>query len=239
MNTDLKAQFDSFELFGDEKLMRGFIRVCRLDLMASDRVLNSPQYGFAKPFDQRYGKLMVKTASHLLGVLGEVIFGVAQIREISVLLAGVEGDGEELDGRRLICNLASEASSKLSLLMEQPLSFEARLYEFPSPEIAKVYFVWRQQVNEQFTLDRYFKFALLASGTEPERIAEMTSNFDAAEKKEILSQNEIKYDQIPLWQKRGVGLYWRAGVDDAEPSLMVDTGLPTNGSYEKYLGQFL
>jgi tRNA(His) 5'-end guanylyltransferase len=240
MSEDLNEQFAAFELFGDEKLMRGFIRVARLCLVDPEKVLGSEELGFAQPFDPELGKMMVKTASHLLGVIGEVVFGVASCREISVLLAGIEEEGNLADGRQLVCQLSAAASSKLTLLMDQPQSFETHLYEFPSADIARTYFYWRQKANDAFALDRYVGYALLSDGKGAEQVHELLSGFAPEEKVEILEQHDMAFESVPSWQRYGVGLYWQAGVDDAEPSLMLDTNLPADkAAFDEYLSQFL
>jgi len=219
--------------------MKGFIRVARLNLSSSEKILNSPDYGFSQPFDPQFGKMMVKTGAHLLGSFGEVVFGVSHSGEISILLAGVEEEGKGPDGRELLCKLSSEAAGKLTLLLGEPVSFNGTLYEFPAPEVAKKYFVWRQEDNRAYTLNRYFKFALLSSGTDLTRIPEMLRDFGDEEKVEILKQQEVDFEEVPWWQTRGVGLYWQAGLDDSEPSLMVEMSLPAQAEFENYMSRFL
>ena len=77
MGDNFHQQFTAFELFGEEKLMRGFLRVARLGLSQADSLQATPAYGFNQPVDTRFGKMMVKTGSHLLGALGEILYGVA------------------------------------------------------------------------------------------------------------------------------------------------------------------
>jgi tRNA(His) 5'-end guanylyltransferase len=239
MGDNLHQYFGAFELFGEESLIRGFLRVARLALIRADHVQDTPAYGFSQPFDARFGKMMVKTGSHLLGALGEILFGVASCREISVLLAGAEAEDSDGDGRQLLSQLGGEASGKMTLLLGEVIAFESCLYEFPSPELVREYFLWRQQHNEAYVLDRYFRYALLKGGTEPERIPELIEGYDPEEKLEVLVKNDIDYAKVPPWQRRGVGLYWQAGVDDQEPTLVVDTQLPEGNSYETYLKRFL
>lgn len=239
MSQGLQHLFESFELFDDEKLMKGFIRVARLKLGDSERLLNSPDYGFEQPFDTRFGKIMVKTGSHLLGVFGEVVFGLVHGTEILVLLAGVEDAGNPADGRDLICRFSSEASGKMTLSLGEPVTFQVKLYEFPAPEVAKKFFIWRQEANRAYALDRYFKFALLANGTDLVKIPQMLEEFKEAEKIEVLKEQEVFFAKVPEWQTKGVGLYWQAGLDDSEPSLMVELAVPFKEDFDKYLGRFI
>lgn len=239
MGDGLLSHFGAFELFGEENLIRGFLRVARLALVRADLVQDTPTYGFTQPFDPRFGKMMVKTGSHLLGALGEILFGVANCHEISVLLAGVDTEDSDGDGRQLMSQLAGEASGKITLLLGEVTAFESRLYEFPSPELVREYFLWRQLHNEAYVLDRYFRYALLKGGAEPEVVPELIQGYSPEEKLEVLKKNDIDFKKVPTWQRRGVGLFWQAGVGDEEPTLVVDTQLPAGDSYDAYLKRFL
>ncbi len=239
MTKEIRHLFESFELFEDEKLMKGFIRVATLTLDRADKILNSPDYGFDQPFDARFGKMMVKTGAHLLGAFGEVVYGFIHGEEIDVLLASVEESGPPPDGREIICRFSSESSGKMTLMLGEPVSFGVKLYEFPAPDVVKKFFVWRQKTKKSEALDRYVKVALLANGTDLERISEKIQNLGDHEKIEVLRQQDISFSEVPGWQTRGVGLYWQAGVDDSEPSLMVELKLPAENDFDKYLGRFL
>lgn len=238
MGDDIQQFFQAFELFNEEKLIKGFLRVGRLTLVNAEKVLNSSS-GFTQPIDVRFGKVMVKTGSHLLGLMGEILFGVADLKEISLLLMGPDTDETDGQGHRLVNQLSAEASGKMALLLGNVLPFHAHLYEFPSPELVREYFHWRQLHLDIYMLDRYFRHALLASGRDSEQVLQMAQSLQPEEKKEILKQHEIDYDSVPAWQRRGVGLYWKAGVGEEEPTLVVDTQLPSGEAYDEYLKRFL
>ncbi len=238
MTTDLNQDFEAFELFARERLMRGFLRVGRLVLLDADQIRTGKQFGFEQPFDVRFGKMMVKAMAHLLGVFGSVLFGVADNFEISVVLAGDDPDeSESLLARELMSRLAGEASSKLATMLGCPVVFQSRLYEFPSAELVRRYFVWRRDDNQMQVLDRYVEYVLAGAGSEGEQISELLSSFGREEKLEILTQNELVFSDVPGWQRNGVAAFWQAGVDDSAPSLLVDTDLPDGDGFVEYLSQ--
>jgi tRNA(His) 5'-end guanylyltransferase len=235
---ELLEHFRAFELLDDDMPMRGFKRVVRCGVRDWSKLYEHAALGFVKPFDVRFAKALVKTLSHLVGSDADMAFGYAEHGEFSLLLGDTE-NASNGSGRVLLSSVASNAGGKLSLLLGDLALFDVRLYQFPSPELARIYFQWRQQCQEQLSLDRYVWHALATgSGDEAhaQNIVETLANQD---KREILEQHEIVFEKIPLWQRRGAGVYWQAGIDDEDPSLMVDTTLPDGKDYVEYLKKFL
>ena len=76
-------------------------------------------------------------------------------------------------------------------------------------------------------------------------------NKSVAEKNEFLFQNGINFNDLPNWQKRGVGLYWeeveKAGVNpltQEETStrrrrIKVDLDLPMKEEYGQFIANLL
>ncbi|HJZ88014.1 MAG TPA: tRNA(His) guanylyltransferase Thg1 family protein [Polyangia bacterium] len=232
---------EHFEVLADRELMAGFPTVARLQVRDLEVLLAAPENGFAQPFDVRFGKMMVKTASHLLAAGTGVIYGFAEPGEISVLIAPAPEEEEARDARELLIRLVSEASAKLSLLLGGIAAFEGRLYELPNPQLALEYFRWRQEQARLRTLDRYCGY-ILAKGRAPgadtlQVLADMAED----EKVEIMRNSEIDFEGLPNWQRRGAGIYVRRpnGAAPGEgPRLVVDPNLPLAEAYTEYLKRF-
>ncbi len=238
MSNEVQDHFRAFELFSEEHLMRGFLRVGRLELADAEEIMKSREFGFAQPFDVQFGKMMVKAMAHILGVFDSVLFGLAHSYEFSVVLTGQEAENEDSAlARDLGARLGGEASGKLATLLGCPVSFETRLYEFPSAELVRRYFEWRRAVNRIRVLDRYVEYVLVGSGSNEERISEIVTTFGTEEKLEILGQNDVHFASVPGWQRFGVAAYWQAGVDESAPRLLVDTELPEDEDFHHYLAQ--
>lgn len=230
--------FRAFELLDDDTSMRGFKRVVRCGVRNWSKLYEHAALGFDKPFDVRFAKAMVKTLSHLVGSDPDVVFGYAEHGEFSLLLGGVD-DAGAVSGRGLLSRVASNAGGKLSLLLGDLALFDVRLYQFPSPELARIYFQWRQSTQGQLTLDRHVWHAL-ATGSGDESHAQIIVETLANEEKyEILGQRELTFENLPIWQRRGAGVYWQAGSNGEDPSLTVDTTLPDGDDYGEYLKKFL
>lgn len=237
MKDPLLEHFQSFALLDDDSPMRGFRRVARCVLPGWPALVDHPGFGFEKPFDARFGKAMVKAVSHVVGADPGVAYGYVEHGEFSILL-GSAGDDGQGDGRALLCQLASQAAGRLSLLLGDLAPFDVHLFQFPSPELARAYFVWRQASNRTVLIDRYVRHLLSKDRDESEALAIMEDLGDE-EKQEILTQNQVALETLPPWQVRGTGVYWQVGLEDDGATLMIDTLLPAGKEYGEYLRTFL
>ena len=235
---DLSEHFRAFELLEDDAPMRGFSRVVRCALRDWKKLYDHPGFGFSKPFDVRFAKALVKTLTHLVGTDKEVLFGYAEHAEFSLLLTSNEETDSDDAGRGLLCRIASKSAAKLSLLLGDLALFDVRLYQFPSPELVRSFFLWRQRAQWRTSLDRYVWHALIEDGDE-EKAKMITSDFGDEEKLEILAQHDMKFEDVPIWQRRGAGIYWQPSGNGKDPTLLVDTTLPEGPAFGEYLTVFL
>ncbi|MFH2005184.1 MAG: tRNA(His) guanylyltransferase Thg1 family protein [bacterium] len=235
---DLIEHFRAFELLDDDAPMRGFVRVIRCGIRDWQRLYEHPALGFDKPFDVRFAKAVVKTLGHLVGTDAEILFGYAEHGEFSLLL-NADVDGSNHGGRWLVSRIASNSAAKLSLLLGDLALFDVHLYQFPSPELARIYFQWRQQCQERLSLDRWVFHALHTKTGDEQTAQTIVADLGTEEKLEILVQHEMQFDEVPVWQRRGAGVYWQNRESEADKSLLVDTTLPTGDAYSEYLKMFL
>ena len=225
---DMGEQIKPFEVFPAQELSEGKPIVARLIGRRFDEVLDGT---FEKPFDMRFAKMMVKTLSHLCATLG-ASYGYAERTEVS--LYAVSHGGE---ARRLLSRIAGEASAKLSLLMGQVATFEARLYEFDSVEAATEYFRWRMDETQSLAIDRWCTHILTANGADPNAVAQILEGLGNEEKIELLKQNSVEFERFPDWQRRGTGVY--VADDKGGARLVVDLHLPDTDAYLGYLQRFV
>lgn len=238
MSESLRDHFAAFELLDDDEPMRGFVRVATCALRDWDRLYDHRAFGFAKPFDPRFAKAMVKTVSYLVATDESIRYGYAEHGEMSLLLGPAEEAPHETS-RRLMCRLASAAAGRLSLLLGDLALFDCHIYQFPSPELANSFFLWRQQCQRTISLNRNVLHVLTSDGQDPLSVRGVVSELGDEEKLEILGQHGISFDDLPLWQRRGAGCFWQNGEGDGVPTLTVDTTLPVGEQYTHYIARFL
>jgi tRNA(His) 5'-end guanylyltransferase len=225
----------AFEVFPDRELKVGHPIVARLVGRRFDQLLEQGPYD--RPYDARFGKAMVKTLSYVAATLG-ASFGFAERADLSLYAIANGGDA-----RRLLSRIAGEASGKLSLLLGEVATFEARLYEFPSHDQALEYFRWRQEEASAVSIDRYCTHVLAQSGADATAVPRILDGLGADEKVELLRQNALDYAQVPSWQRRGAAVRITP-VENGHGGnglgrLIVDLNLPEEDGWYDYLRQAL
>jgi len=229
-------KLSAFEVFPDRELKVGHPIVARLVGRKFDSLLESGHYD--KPYDARFGKAMVKTLSYVAATLG-ASFGFAERTEMSLFALANGGDA-----RRLLSRIAGEASGKLSLLLGEVATFEARLYEFPSHETAQEYFRWRQEEAHVVSIDRYCTHVLSQSGADATAVPRILDGLGPDEKVELLRQNALDFGSVPTWQRNGAcvriqPVNGEAANGHASGRLIVDLNLPNEDAWVEYLRQAL
>ncbi|HEY3353655.1 MAG TPA: tRNA(His) guanylyltransferase Thg1 family protein [Polyangia bacterium] len=224
-----------FEAPSDHLLGTGSWPLCRLRGHDLETLLASSQHEFKQPFDPRFGKMMVKAASHVLSLPDiDGLYGFAEHGEVSLLVRRCTA---ERSARELLVRVVAEASAKLSVLLGAVATYDAVVYEFPNPQLVENYYRWRQHEAVAQALDGYCTHVLTRSGGEADGMLKILDGLGVDEKLEILRQNEIDYAELPLWQRRGTGIIVRANGEGADgvARLMVDTNLPEEEAYAAYL----
>jgi tRNA(His) guanylyltransferase len=215
---DLDQKMRVFETAHDLCVLPGLYMVARLDGRSFTR-LTKDVHNFEAPFDVRFRDLMAETTEHLMGACGfSMVYGYTESDEIS-LLFGLEENGFGRKLRKLISILAGEASAKFSLLLGDMACFDARISQLPSVDLVVDYFRWRNEDAHRNALNAHCYWLLRK---QDKGIAEATAalkGMSVAHKNELLFQHGVNFNDLPQWQKRGVGLYWEEYDRPAENPL--------------------
>jgi tRNA(His) guanylyltransferase len=230
MNTTLLDRLKGFQIPPTTPFAKGQFVVARLQGVDFEGLLASPDFSFTRPFDAQFGKMMVRTAGHLLG--GEACgrFGFTEHFEVSLLLDPRTLADQWADASDLQSFLVAIASSKMSLQLEDEALFTCKLYSFAKPDLVVAYFMWRRQEAALQALDLYCKYLLGKEGQTPAHVATILEGLGPLEKEEILLQNRIEYAQLPAWQRWGSGVYL-----SPEGKVTVETNLPQDAAYGAFL----
>jgi tRNA(His) 5'-end guanylyltransferase len=204
---ELDGRMRVYETAHDQCVLPGLHMVARLDGRGFTR-LTKEVHPFEAPFDARFRDLMLATAEHLMTGCGfDVVYGYTQSDEISLLFAaGENGFGRKL--RKLHSVLSGEASAKFSLLLGAMAVFDCRVSQLPSPGHVVDYYRWRNEDAHRNALNAHGYWLLRKQGKSVGEATAAMSGLTVAEKNELLFQNGVNFNDLPLWQKRGVGLYW-------------------------------
>lgn len=203
---ELDGRMRVFETAQDHCVIPGIYMVARLDGRNFTR-LTKEVHAFESPFDIRVRDYMVATTEHLMGCGFQVVYGYTQSDEISLLFhRDIATFGRKT--RKYNSILAGEASARFSLLLGDHAVFDCRICELPGAEYVRDYFRWRNEDAHRNALNAHCYWMLRRQGKSLKEADGLLYRLSVAEKNEILFSNGINFNDLPLWQKRGVGLFW-------------------------------
>ena len=175
----LDKQMRRFEQSMDRPLLEGIYVVARLDGHGFTR-LTKKEWDLEKPFDIKIS---------LLFHLRDESFGRKE--------------------RKLLSILAAEASVAFSMQVGRAAVFDNRLIPLPSAGNVVDYFRWRQEDAHRNSLNSHCYWILRKEGVSAANAQKRMSGITNGQKNEILFERGINYNDLPLWQKRGIGMYFR------------------------------
>jgi tRNA(His) 5'-end guanylyltransferase len=179
-----------------------------------------------------------------------VIYGYTQSDEISLLFHRDETTFER-KLRKYNSILAGEASAKFSLLLGDLAAFDCRISQLPSEDLIVDYFRWRNEDARRNALNAHCYWLLRKQGQTVEQATKALLKLSVAAKNELLFQNGVNFNDLPNWQKRGIGLYWetyaKPGLNPktnetvlaGRHRIHVDYDLPMKDGYDELIRNLL
>ncbi|WRS28406.1 tRNA(His) guanylyltransferase Thg1 family protein [Oscillospiraceae bacterium MB08-C2-2] len=242
---ELDSKMRIYETAHDYSVPPEIYMVARIDGRSFTR-LTKEVHQFKAPFDIHFRDMMVETVKHLMNCGFDILYGFTESDEISLLFhKDVRVFGRKL--RKYQSVLAGEASAKFSLLLGDIGVFDCRISELPTKALVVDYFRWRNEDAHRNALNAHCYWLMRKNGESAKAATAFLSGKAVSEKNEFLFQNGINFNEVPNWQKRGIGLYWedyeKTGVNPVtqeETTAMrrrvkVDYDLPMKDAY----GQFI
>jgi tRNA(His) guanylyltransferase len=246
---ELDQKMRVFEEQNDQYVLPDIYIIARLDGRSFTR-LTKEVHQFEAPYDTRFRDYMIETVKHLMSCGFRIIYGYTQSDEISLLFHPGE-DSFQRKVRKLNSVLAGEASAKLSLLLGDIAAFDCRISQLPNIELVIDYFRWRNEDAHRNALNSHCYWILRKKGERATAAANLLNNKSIAEKNELLFQHSINFNDLPNWQKRGVGLYWETyekegfnpKLDRKEKTerrrIKVDLELPMGNKYSDFIRELI
>ncbi|PTT29914.1 guanylyltransferase [Chryseobacterium sp. HMWF028] len=212
--------------------------------------LTKEKLSLEKPFDKKFSDVMVDTTKYLFNIGFKVIYGYTQSDEISLL---IHKDDNTFNRkiRKINSVLAGEASAFFSLEFQKICVFDCRTIAFPNQEMLLDYFCWRQEDSHRNSLSAHCYWTLRKNGFNAKQTTERIEKMSQSDKNELLFQYGINYNNLPLWQKRGVGILNRKvkkqgfnpvtkeSVVYLRNELFVENELTTRENYRTFLKEIL
>ena len=140
-----------------------------------------------------------------------IVYGFTESDEISLLFHADEDTfGRKV--RKYNSVLAGEASSVFSMELGKTAVFDCRVIPLPNIERVRDYFLWRQEDAHRNSLNSYCYWTLRRDGKSVQEATSELSGKSVSYKNELLFSHGINYDELPSWQKRGIG-FWREAYE--------------------------
>jgi tRNA(His) guanylyltransferase len=216
-----------YETAHDHCVLPGLHMVARIDGRSFSQLTRSPELGLDAPYDTRFRDGMVATLVHLVTATGfSVLFGYTQSDEMSLLFRKDESlFGRKL--RKLLSVLAGEASAKFSLALGTVAAFDARISQLPDEGAVVDYFRWRHEDAHRNALNGHSYWLLRRQGLDDHAATEQLKGVSVADRNELLFKAGINFNDVPAWQRRGIGVVWEdeeeVGTDPRAGTLVTST----------------
>ncbi len=245
---ELDAKMRVFETAHDICVLPKMFMVARLDGRSFTR-LTKEVHQFEAPFDERMRNMMVETTKHLMNCGFDCLFGYTQSDEISILFSP-EITTFERKLRKFNSVLSGEASAKFSHLLGDLACFDCRISELPNINLVCDYFRWRNEDAHRNSLNSWCYWTLRKEEKTVRQATKTLEKMSVANKNELLFQRGINFNDLPLWQKRGTGLYWETYEKEAVNKLTgekvfatrrqikIDYELPMRDEYSNFIASF-
>ena len=236
-----------YETAHDYCVLPGIFMVARVDGRNFTR-LTKEIHPFKVPFDEQMRDYMIDTTRHLMQCGFRIIYGYTQSDEISLLFHPRE-DTFGRKTRKFNSLLAGEASAKFSILLGDLAAFDCRIAQLPHAEDVVDYFRWRNEDAHRNALNAHCYWMLRQQGKSATQATGDLKKISIADKNELLFRNGINFNDIPNWQKRGIGLFWETYDQEAtnlltgeaavavRRRLKVELDLPMKDQYSKFISE--
>src|SRR5262249_22476976 len=127
---------------------------------------------------------------------------------------------------------------------------DCRISQLPNAELVRDYFRWRSEDAARNALNAHCYWAMRKEGRDVEEATSALRGLAVAEKNELLFRHGINFNDVPQWQKRGVGFYWESYEKEAtnpktgetvfatRRRIKRDLDLPMKDAYGDFVMQF-
>ena len=245
-------EFDSIMRVYEESLDQYILPDMYIAVRLDGRSFTSltKKMNFEKPFDVKFRDMMVDTVKALMEAGFRVVYGFTQSDEISLLFHKDE-DTFSRKVRKINTTLAGEASGTFSLALGEVATFDSRVIPLPNEKKLADYFAWRQEDANRNALQGYCYWTLRKEGKTASQAARILNKQGFKFKIDLLEERGINFDEVPKWQRFGVGVYFRdieregfnpiknEKVITQRRELFADYDLPYGDEYRKFVLEFL
>ena len=204
MDSDrFETRMRQFEYYHSLRLLPDTWAVIRVDGRGFSRLTEK---AFAKPFDARFHDLMARTASALLQELS-ALYAYTESDEISLLFPR-DWDLFARELEKLVSVSAGIASATFTHAYGAIAQFDSRVWLGPDASHVVDYFNWRMADAARCALNGWAYWTLRKEGQSARKATHGLDGLSTSAKHELLFARGVNFADLPVWQRRGTGLYW-------------------------------
>jgi tRNA(His) guanylyltransferase len=191
------------EYFHSLRLLPGVWTVVRVDGRGFTKWVGTR---FERPFDVRVRDWMVAAARALLEEM-HGLYAYTESDEVSVLFPP---DWELFDREleKIVSISAAIASAAFTHASGEVAQFDSRVWLAVTEAEVEDYFRWRQGDAGRCALNGWCYWTLRQEGASVGEATQRLEGKGPDFKNELLFQRGINFNDLPLWQRRGTGIYW-------------------------------
>ncbi|MBV9865099.1 MAG: hypothetical protein JO316_07090 [Abitibacteriaceae bacterium] len=247
MNNDqFEAKMRQAEYFHELRLVPGAWVVIRVDGRGFSRFTEKH---FQKPCDERFRDYMLQTAQVLLEELTG-LYVYTESDEISILIKP-NWNLFDRGWEKAVSISAGIASAAFTHACGKVAHFDSRVWLGVNEDAVVDYFRWRQSDAQRCALNGWCYWTLRNTGVNVRQATKRIEKLSVAAKQELLLEYGITFNELPAWQRQGVGLYWEEyekegynpqtdeTVKVLRRRVKVDWELPVQQDYKNLLLNFM
>jgi len=240
--SEFEARMRAGECFHSLRVPPGAYIVVRVDGRSFSRFTETH---CQKPFDSEFNGWMVLAAKALLTEL-HARYVYTESDEISALLPR-ESELFDREVEKLTSIAAATASATFALASGRFVQFDGRIWVGARDADVVDYFRWRQDDATRCALNGWCYWTLRKLGRRAHEATAALLGASTAEKNELLHTNGVNFNDVPAWQRRGVGVHWERWVKDGfnpktgatvkavRRRVRVDDDLPMKADYARFV----
>jgi tRNA(His) guanylyltransferase len=223
--------------------------VARLDGRGFTK-LTKEVMNFERPFDIGFRDAMIQTVEHLMNTGFRIIYAYTESDEIS-LLFHLEENSYGRKARKINTILAGEGSAMFTSVIGKVAAFDCRISPLPNESLVLDYFRWRNEDAHRNSLNAYCYWKMRDHGKTKVEATKTLEGMSVSDKNELLFKMGINFNDIPVWQKRGIGFYYEEVIKEAlsfktnetieatRRKIKCDLNLPLGDAYSKLISNII
>jgi len=239
---DFESRLRAMEYFHTIKVPLGAWVIVRVDGRGFSRFTEDR---CIKPFDEMFRNHMVDTTKALVNEM-KAIYAYTESDEISVLFPR-HWDMFDREVEKIVSVSAGIASSTFTHSCGDAAHFDSRIWLGIDREWVVDYFRWRQSDALRCALNGWCYWTLRGEGMSKSAATNALLEQTVSAKNELLFERGINFNDVPMWQRRGIGIYWeeytkegfnpitRENVTALRRRLHTDFELPAKDDYSSFI----